>query len=142
MGLKLYGYLIGKDIHFDIENKRLYRVSLTGNEKNVAFCATNINDTMMHLFLYLLINARTKMVTKDELLKKIWEDNNLTSSTQRLWQVLNGLSAKLNLLGLPADFIKNTKGQGYIITYDEVMPLYYKASEYHYSFGLHTREFK
>lgn len=141
MALKLYGYLIGKDIHFDIENKRIYRVSLTGNEKNITFCATNVNDTMMHLFLYLLTNARTKMVTKEELLKKIWEENNLTSSTQRLWQVLNGLNVKLDLLGLPADFIKNTKGRGYIITYDEIMPLYYRTSEYNYSFGLHAREF-
>jgi DNA-binding winged helix-turn-helix (wHTH) protein len=141
MGLNLYGYLIGKDIHFDVENKRLYRVSLTGNEKNVTFCATNINDTMMQLFIYLLNNARTRMVTKEELLKKIWEENNLTSSTQRLWQVLNGLSAKLDLLGLPNDFIKNTKGRGYIITYDEIMPLYYKMSEYHYNFDVHPREF-
>ena len=136
MGLRLYGYLIGKDIHFDIDNKRLYRVSLTGNDKNVAFCATNINDTMMQLFLYLLTHARTKRVTKEELLKKIWEENNLTSSTQRLWQVLNGLHAKLNLLGLPDDFIKNTKGRGYIITFDEIMPLYYKVSELQEGFEL------
>lgn len=139
MGLQLYGYLIGKDIHFDIDHKRLYRVSLSGNEKNVTFCATNINDTMMHLLLYLLQNARTKTVTKEELLKKIWEEHNLTSSTQRLWQVLNGLTAKLSLLGLPDDFIKNNKGRGYIITYDEIMPLYYKYSECHYDFGVNAR---
>lgn len=141
MGLKLYGYLIGKDIHFDIDNKRLYRVSMSGNEKKIAFCATNINETMMQLFLYLLANARAKMVTKEELLKKIWEENNLTSSTQRLWQVLNGLKLKLGLLGLPDDFIKNAKGRGYIITCDEIMPLYYRASEYHYNFRLHAKEF-
>lgn len=130
MEVKLYGYLIGKDIHFDLENKRLYRVSLAGKEKNISFCATSINDTMLHLLLYLLANARKDVVTKDELLKKIWEDNNLTSSTQRLWQVINGLKEKLELMGLPEGFIKNIKGRGYIITSKDVLPLYYKINEY------------
>lgn len=132
MEIKLCGYLIGKDIYFDLINKRLFRITLTGSEKNIAFCIVNINSTMLHLLLYLLANARTDVVTKEELLEKIWEENYLTSSTQRLWQVLNGLKEKLQLMGLSEEFIKNIKGKGYVITSNEIFPLYYKDNEYNH----------
>lgn len=125
MGYQLYGFLIGRDIHFDIENKCLYRLSASGAEKNLIFGTIYFNDTMLNLFLYLLINARQQGVSKDELLKKIWEDHNLSPSTQRLWQVLNGLNKKLSMLGIPEGFIQYVKGKGYVIEYRDITPLYY-----------------
>lgn len=129
MNYQLYGFLIGRDIHFDIENRCLYRISASGSEKNIIFGTIYFNDTMMNLFLYLLCHARKKAVSKDELLKRIWEDHDLSPSTQRLWQVLNGLNKKLDMLGIPEGFIQYIKGKGYVIEYRDITALYYKKTE-------------
>ena len=124
MDYKLYGFLIGNDIHFDIENKQLYRISSNGSEKNIIFGTIFFNDTMLHLLVYMLVHGRNNHISKDELLEKIWEENKLSPSSQRLWQVLTALNKKLQILGLPEDFIKNVKGSGYIIEHTEIKPLY------------------
>lgn len=129
MGYRLYGFMIGEEIHFDISNRRLYRLSGSHTDKSVAFASIYFNETMLRLFLYLLEHGRKKVVAKEELFEKIWEDNNLSPSTQRLWQVLHNLNNKLNLLGLPEDFIRNIRGHGYIINYQDVVPVYYRMSE-------------
>ncbi|HCL5712907.1 TPA: winged helix-turn-helix domain-containing protein [Citrobacter freundii] len=129
MGYRLYGFMIGAEIHFDISNRRLYRLTGSHTEKNIVFASIYFNETMLRLFLYLLINARSQPVPKEELYEKIWEANNLSPSAQRLWQVLHNLNNKLGLLGLPRDFILNIRGQGYVINYPDVIPIYYKVSE-------------
>ncbi|EOZ9156797.1 TPA: winged helix-turn-helix domain-containing protein [Citrobacter freundii] len=129
MGYRLYGFMIGAEIHFDISNRRLYRLTGSHTEKNIVFASIYFNETMHRLFLYLLINARSQPVPKEELFEKIWEAHNLSPSAQRLWQVLHNLNNKLGLLGLPRDFILNIRGQGYVINYPDVIPVYYKVSE-------------
>lgn len=129
MGYRLYGFMIGAEIHFDISNRRLYRLTGSHTEKNIVFASIYFNETMLRLFLYLLINARSQPVPKEELFEKIWEAHNLSPSAQRLWQVLHNLNNKLGLLGLPRDFILNVRGQGYVINYPDVIPVYYKVSE-------------
>ncbi|AKL18649.1 MULTISPECIES: winged helix-turn-helix domain-containing protein [Citrobacter] len=129
MGYRLYGFMIGAEIHFDISNRRLYRLTGSHTEKNIVFASIYFNETMLRLFLYLLINARSQPVPKEELYEKIWEAHNLSPSAQRLWQVLHNLNNKLGLLGLPRDFILNIRGQGYVINYPDVIPIYYKVSE-------------
>ena len=129
MGYRLYGFMIGDEIHFDISNRRLYRLTGSHTDKSVAFASIYFNETMLRLFLYLLEHGRKKVVAKEELFEKIWEENNLSPSTQRLWQVLHNLNGKLNLLGLPEDFIRNIRGHGYIINYQDVTPVYYRMSE-------------
>ena len=129
MGYRLYGFMIGAEIHFDISNRRLYRITGSHTEKNIVFASIYFNETMLRLFLYLLINARSQPVPKEELFEKIWEAHNLSPSAQRLWQVLHNLNNKLGLLGLPRDFILNIRGQGYVINYPDVIPVYYKVSE-------------
>ncbi|WP_418343754.1 winged helix-turn-helix domain-containing protein [Serratia fonticola] len=99
------------------------------DEKNFSFCAVYLNDTMMQLFLYLLTHARKQSVIKDELFKHVWEKNNLSPSSQRLWQVTSKLNKQLELLGLPVDFIKNIKGTGYVINYEKILPLYFNADD-------------
>lgn len=121
--------MIGAEIHFDISNRRLYRLTGSHTEKNIVFASIYFNETMLRLFLYLLINARSQPVPKEELYEKIWEAHNLSPSAQRLWQVLHNLNNKLGLLGLPRDFILNIRGQGYVINYPDVIPIYYKVSE-------------
>ena len=129
MGYRLYGFMIGAEIHFDISNRRLYRLTGSHTEKNIVFASIYFNETILRLFLYLLINARSQPVPKEELFEKIWEAHNLSPSAQRLWQVLHNLNNKLGLLGLPRDFILNIRGQGYVINYPDVIPVYYKVSE-------------
>ncbi len=129
MGYRLYGFMIGAEIHVDISNRRLYRLTGSHTEKNIVFASIYFNETMLRLFLYLLINARSQPVPKEELFEKIWEAHNLSPSAQRLWQVLHNLNNKLGLLGLPRDFILNIRGQGYVINYPDVIPVYYKVSE-------------
>lgn len=127
MSYELYGYLIGKDFHFDIENKCLYRLTTSATEKNLIFGAMHFNDTMMNLFLYLLRHARDKSISKDELLKHIWEENDLSPSTQRLWQVYTSLNRKINALGVPDGFIQYSKSKGYKIEYNDIKPLYFEG---------------
>ncbi|MFT4291437.1 winged helix-turn-helix domain-containing protein [Enterobacter sp.] len=129
MGYRLYGFMIGDEIHFDIANRRLYRLSGSHADKSIAFASIYFNETMLRLFLYMLINGRTTPTTKEELFEEIWESHNLTPSTQRLWQVLHNLNNKLSLLGLPGNFIQNIRGRGYIINYHDVIPVYYRMSE-------------
>ena len=129
MGYRLYGFMIGAEIHFDISNRRLYRLTGSHTEKNIVFASIYFNETMLRLFLYLIINARSQPIPKEELFEKIWEAHNLSPSAQRLWQVLHNLNNKLGLLGLPRDFILNIRGQGYVINYPDVIPVYYKVSE-------------
>ena len=129
MGYRLYGFMIGDEIHFDISNRRLYRLTGSHTEKSLAFASIYFNETMLRLFLYLLMNARSQPVTKEELFEKIWEAHSLSPSTQRLWRVLHNLNNKLGLLGLPPDFILNIRGRGYVINYPDVIPVYYRVSE-------------
>lgn len=129
MGYRLYGFMIGDEIHFDISNRRLYRLAGSHSDKSIAFASIYFNETMLRLFLYLLINGRSKPVPKEELFAEIWEAHNLNPSTQRLWQVLHNLNNKLSLSGLPKDFILNIRGRGYIINYPDVIPVYYRVSE-------------
>ncbi|MEJ8833119.1 helix-turn-helix domain-containing protein [Enterobacter cloacae] len=126
MNYQLYGYLIGKDFHFDIESRCLYRLTASGSEKNLLFGALFLNPTMMNVLLYILQNGLKRGVSKSELLKNIWEENNLSPSTQRLWQVLTSLNKKLSILGFPEGFISYYKGEGYKIEYCDITPLYIK----------------
>ncbi len=129
MGYRLYGFMIGKEIHFDIHHRKLYRLPGGQSENTMVFGSVVFNDTMLKLFLYLLKNGRDKNVSKEELFQNIWEASNLSPSTQRLWQVLHNLTKKLSMVGLPDDFILNKKGRGYRINYEDVTPIYYRVSE-------------
>ncbi|KNC90731.1 winged helix-turn-helix domain-containing protein [Trabulsiella odontotermitis] len=129
MDYQLHGFMIGKAILVDIGNKRACRIPVSNSDKTVVFAAVFFNKTMLRLFLYLLIHARHGNVSRDELFEHVWEENNLSPSTQRLWQVINNLNKKLSTLGLPEDFILSAKGCGYFINYDDITPLYYEVRE-------------
>ncbi|MGL4726906.1 MAG: winged helix-turn-helix domain-containing protein [Scandinavium sp.] len=129
MDYQLHGFIIGREIHFDIHNQRLYRLPSRHADQSIVFVTIGLNKTMLELFLYLMRNARQRPVSKDELIRKVWEENNLSCSSQRLWQVLNNLSKKLELLGLPENFVIYVKGEGYRITDAQVRPVYVKESD-------------
>jgi len=134
MNYRLYGFKIGKDIHFDIHNKCIYRLTTLGKDNNFVFSTIQFNDTMMNLFLYLLLHGRDRVISKDELLKKIWEEKNLTPSSQRLWQVYTSLNKRIKELGVPEQLLQHIKRSGYTVNGDDVIPIYYKINDvpYHY----------
>jgi DNA-binding response OmpR family regulator len=129
MDYQLHGFLIGSEIHFDILNQRIYRLPSRHADKSIVFVTIGLNKTMHELFLYLMIHARDRAIGKDELIRNVWEANDLSCSSQRLWQVMHNLIKKLELLGLPADFISNIKHDGYRITDSTIRPVYCEENE-------------
>lgn len=122
-----YGYFIIKEIYFDINSKRLYRLPVVEKERCILFGSMFLNETAFRLLMYLLTKAHRKNVSKEELMEKVWEDYKLSSSSQRLCQVVRTLNTKLNQLGFNGEFIKNSRGKGYIIDCEEVTAVYRKV---------------
>lgn len=127
MKYQLQGFMIGKEVFFDIKEARIFRLPANKMDSVVLFCGIFLNSTMLRLFIYLLINAQTQHVSRDELLSTVWEQNDLSASTQRLCKVISNLNKKLSILGLPENAIVNVKGCGYIIRLDNIQPLYIVA---------------
>ncbi|ERK13392.1 hypothetical protein L580_4055 [Serratia fonticola AU-P3(3)] len=59
-------------------------------------------------------------------MKNVWEEINLSSSSQRLWHAINELRKKLASFGLPEDFIANVHGIGYSVDNQRVSSLFVK----------------
>jgi DNA-binding winged helix-turn-helix (wHTH) protein len=121
MERSLYGFLIDNDIQLDIANRRLVRIYTEKTEKTILFCTVILNDTAMDLLVFLLMHhGKKKALSREELLE------NISFSSQHLWQATKELRAKLKLIGLPDSFIVNVKGVGYAINDHVVTPLYYQ----------------
>ncbi|WP_436857312.1 winged helix-turn-helix domain-containing protein [Citrobacter tructae] len=129
---QLYGFMIGREIFLDIHDARIFRLPVNKMESVIAFCGVFFNDTMLRLFVYLLLNARTHYVSKDELLVNVWEKNELSASTQRLSTMIRNLNNKLYMLGLPRHSIVSIKGSGYILALDHIQPLFRVVDETDY----------
>ncbi|MBK5144202.1 winged helix-turn-helix domain-containing protein [Budviciaceae bacterium BWR-B9] len=125
MDRDLFGFLINSDIQVDIDNRRLTKVSSEGTDNVISFGAITLKETMMRLLVYLLTHANDKAISRDEILVKVWDENNLTSSNQRLSQMIGELQSKLSIIGVPTDFITNVRGIGYKINGYYIRPLYY-----------------
>lgn len=127
MTLQAYGFLIDNSIYIDIKKGCIFRIESEKDEKPMG--VLYLNDTMMSLFVYLLKNARERHVNKEEVLKHVWDEHNLSSSGTRLWQVFTSLMDKLALLNLPDSLIAYEKRKGYFINHENILTLYYKESE-------------
>ncbi|MCP1107554.1 helix-turn-helix domain-containing protein [Serratia nevei] len=127
MERNLFGFIIDNDIQLDIANKRLVKINSLSPEKWVHFSAVTLNDAMVRLLVFLLQqHGKGKKLTKTEILKKVWDDNSYSSSSQKLWQTVKELRLRLDALGLPHDFIVNVKGAGYTLNNPVVTPLFYE----------------
>ncbi|MGP3073841.1 winged helix-turn-helix domain-containing protein, partial [Serratia ureilytica] len=127
MERSLFGFIIDNDIQLDIANKRLVKINSLSPEKWVHFSAVTLNDAMVRLLVFLLQqHGKGQKLTKTEILKKVWDDNSYSSSTQKLWQTVKELRLRLDALGLPHDFIVNVKGAGYTLNNPVVTPLFYE----------------
>ncbi|WP_342321714.1 winged helix-turn-helix domain-containing protein [Kosakonia sp. BYX6] len=121
--LTVYGYRLGSD--YDVEflpfKKRLIHYAAPGN-------AEFLRPTMANLLTYLLQHAVGEVVADNVLQIQVWENNGLSCSSQRLWQVMNNLKRKLAQFALPEDFILRVGGKGYMIPPECVLQLYCRKS--------------
>ncbi|CAI1873426.1 Uncharacterised protein [Serratia fonticola] len=118
----IFGYYIGSDVHFDVTNKTLINVSAVlriRQKKSVL-----LRDTMFRLFLFLLENANGTIVDNSDILINVWDKHGLSSSNQRLWQVMQALKAKLSYVGVPDDFIMRVESKGYYVRENMITVLY------------------
>jgi len=123
---KVYGYMIESDIQVNISQNRIINITQLTNEKSRS--VIRLRKTMMRLFIYLLENANGNVIGNEEILTNVWDNHGLSSSSQRLWQVMRCLKNKLIMMGIPEDFIiKAEKNhiKGFCINKDRVMPIYY-----------------
>ncbi len=126
MESRLYGFLIDDDIQFDIANRRLLHYSDEAAERTLFFKVISLNEIQTRLLIYLLANSQDAVIYKDDIMKNVWEEINLSSSNQRLWHAVNELRKKLASIGLPGGFIENIHGVGYSIDNQRVSSLFIK----------------
>lgn len=123
---ELFGYLIDNKVLVDIQSHRLVALN---NEKNrderKIIC---LRATMMRLLLYMLSAKPGHVLSSDEIMLYVWDYFKLSSSSQRLWQVMQTLEKKLIQVGIDDDFIVRIKPNGYFIKKHLVTPLYYLNS--------------
>lgn len=122
MEKNIFGYYIGADVHFDLANRTLINVNknLSSRQKTQVI----LRDTMLHLFTFLLDNANGAVIDNNDILINVWEMRGLSSSNQRLWQVMQGLRKKLSLVGIPDDFIMRVESKGYYVRENAITVLY------------------
>ncbi|WP_158784614.1 hypothetical protein [Pantoea sp. BAV 3049] len=122
---KVFGYVIERDIQVNIFQNRVINISQLSRDNS---SVVQMRKTMMRLFIYLLENSEGKIIQHEDILLNVWDKHGLSSSSQRLWQVMQCLRNKLSLLGLSDDFITRVETgplRGYQIAENKVKAIYY-----------------
>lgn len=122
--LTVYGYRLG--LHTEVEFLPFKRCLIASEMRGNT--VEHLRPTMANLLEYLLANAVGYIVPDKTLQTQVWENNGLSCSSQRLWQVMNNLKNKLTKVGLPDNFIQRISGKGYKIPDNLVLQLYCKAN--------------
>ncbi|AXF78427.1 hypothetical protein LU631_06040 [Erwinia tracheiphila] len=123
---KVFGYVIDKDIQVNIIQNRVININHLNQKDNHA--VVTLRKTMMRLFIYLLENANSKVIQHEDILLNVWDRHGLSSSTQRLWQVMHCLQNKLSLLGITDDLITRIESgpvRGYRLCKNKITTVYY-----------------
>ncbi|MBD8127013.1 helix-turn-helix domain-containing protein [Pantoea agglomerans] len=111
------GYLIEGNVVYLHKTKRL--ICLNGYGEDII-----LRKTMSHVLEYLFENATIDVVTDSELMENVWDKHGLSSSTQRVWQVMSNLKSKFFFLGLSDDVILRVSKKGYLLKGDSVERLF------------------
>lgn len=118
--LQLFGYSISNKSLLNLEDRTLISLSDKTSVRPVVF-----RSTMMRLFCFFLSIESERIITADEILQNVWDNNGLSSSNQRLWQVFNGLKEKIKSVNIPEDLITRTAAGGYSVKTQLITPLYF-----------------
>lgn len=121
-----FGFLINDNIQIDIHNRRIIKLDIEEERKPYVLNVSviSIKDLQMMLLAYLLANGRNHPVKRDDILKNVWDNRDLKSSSQILWATLKDLKSNLSRVGLGEDFIVSDKGSKYSINAMKVQALY------------------
>lgn len=121
---ELYGYIIkfdnGCHIYVDLFHGQLLKLPIT---RKVPPQVISVRSTKLKLLCYLLENANKNIVSREEILQKVWEASNLSSSYQRLVQVTSKFKEELSFLDAPINFITYYRGKGYTINCSQILRL-------------------
>ncbi|PVZ80246.1 hypothetical protein C9426_33190 [Serratia sp. S1B] len=124
MSYGTYGFLLNGNVLFNISNRKLILYQEEGSELPFSIKIVSLNDTQSRLLSFLLHNRMDEIIDKDAIMKSVWDDFSLSSSSQRLWQSINDLRKKLSTVGIAEDIIINVHGIGYRIDESKVSSLY------------------
>lgn len=123
MSCETYGFLINDNVLFNISNRKLILYQEEGSELPFSIKIVSLNDTQSRLLSFLLHNRVDEIIDKDTIMKSVWDDYGLSSSSQRLWQSINDLRKKLSTVGITEDIIVNIHGSGYKVDESKVLLL-------------------
>lgn len=117
----LFGYCIYiHDIHIHVDLANGTIISSANAE------TIKLRNTMMRLFVFLIENADGNYISNKDILYHVWDRHGLKSSNQRLWQVMQFLTNRLCMAGIPTDFIEHKTHIGYTVNLSKIMKLYYE----------------
>jgi DNA-binding winged helix-turn-helix (wHTH) protein len=122
--LKLYGFRLSETVIYLSEERLLI------NYDKASLARVQLRQTMANLLLFLLNNAGEKFISDDELMKKVWEENELRASTHRLWQVTRDLRHKLNEVGLENELFSRTGRKGFVVSLNGVSPFFHLHKDF------------
>lgn len=117
--LKPYGYRFSSNIIYLCDENILINYS-----KN-SFIRIQLRKTMGNLLSFFLESSDGDFISDDEIMKRVWEDNELRASTHRLWQVMKNLRYKLIDVGMTEVFFSRTGRNGFVVNLSGVTKLYY-----------------
>ncbi|MCT4704945.1 helix-turn-helix domain-containing protein [Enterobacteriaceae bacterium H16N7] len=120
----LFGYNLYNTTLVNLKESTVTSITVQNVGKTII-----LKTTMMRLFIFFLNRDTDRLISVDEILKEVWDNYHLSSSSQRLWQVLQSLKTKLGTLGIPHDFIVRTEAGGYRVKIEFVIPLYYQCKK-------------
>ncbi|HBQ2432084.1 TPA: helix-turn-helix domain-containing protein [Klebsiella aerogenes] len=124
MDSRIFGYLINKDILFEVNGRKIIQYQMDNYKQPFCFKVITLNETQCRLLAFLLENRKKSLIDKDDVMKNVWDNYNLSSSSQRLWQTVNDLRKTLDYFGIPGCFITNVHGSGYTIDKNNVLSLF------------------
>ncbi|MDA5483486.1 helix-turn-helix domain-containing protein [Yersinia intermedia] len=121
--IRVYGILINGVVLVNVRHSILLHFT-HGSPRQCVVETLPLGSTEIRLLVHLLLHADDTVADYREALTRVWENNDLVPSYKRMSEVVRDLRGKLSLLGLPADFIRTVRGQGYCIEGHVITPLY------------------
>ncbi|NTY85625.1 winged helix-turn-helix domain-containing protein [Serratia fonticola] len=112
---RIYGFVLDENTLFKIDTRKILFYSEDNFDQSIFFKAISLNETQARLLIYLLTYRHNIVINKNDILKGVWDEFDMSSSNQRLWQTVNILRRKLKSAGLAYDLISNERGHGYSI---------------------------
>lgn len=121
-----FGFLINDSVQVDIHHRRIICLNMGEARRTYALNVSVITVKELHMMLlaYLLANGRQNPVRREDILKNVWDDRDLKSSSQILWATMKALKDDLSMIGLDDDFITSDKGAYYSINASKIRALY------------------